>query len=90
MKIEYVWCRTVGHAWQEYYPLKKNPKYIAGVRLALECVRCSATRHDIVSLYDGRLLDRQYEYPEDYRMSEKLTRDEFRKLLISRAKRKTG
>lgn len=84
MKIEYIWCRTVGHAWQEFFPLKKKSTY--GTRLSLECVRCSTTRHDIVSWVDGSLLDRNYEYPEDYRMSEKLTRSEFRKLLIRRAK----
>lgn len=79
----YAECRTLGHAWERFTPTdKKRPRY--GVLLSLRCMRCPTERHDIAKRMDGSVLDRDYDYPDDYRMSaeQSLTRDQWRKVLI--------
>jgi hypothetical protein len=82
---EKVYCRTLGHSWDDYLPMKRPAKF--GDRLSFRCVRCATVRHDIVSWVDGQLLDRQYEYPDDYHLAEKFSRSEFRLVLINRRRK---
>ena len=86
LELSYVWCKTIGHAWDEFTPHMKRAQF--GYRLSLLCVRCTAERHDIVSIIDGRLLQREYRYPEGYKLAMKYSRDEFRKVLIQRIRRR--
>ena len=76
-------CRTYGHGWEEFTPLRRVRSSF-GERLSLLCVRCGTQRHDVVSWVDGSVLDRQYAYPEGYHLAEKVTRSEFRTALLHR------
>lgn len=78
---DYVRCRTYGHAWDDFLPMRKPAKF--GDRLSLRCIRCATERHDIVSWVDGSLLQREYQHPEDYAMAEHHTRAEFRATLMT-------
>jgi hypothetical protein len=68
LSVEYVQCRTWGHAWEDFIPDgKREPGW--GHRFSLRCVRCATERHDTIDSL-GRLSVRTYEYPEDYSLSE--------------------
>lgn len=80
LDFKMVMCKTIGHAWDEFTPLMKRSQM--GYRLSLLCVRCTTERHDIVSIVDGRLIQREYRYVEGYKLAYKYSRDEFRKVLV--------
>ena len=82
----YVMCRTLGHAWDDFIPMRKPAKF--GDRLSLRCIRCETERHDVVSWVDGSLLQREYQHPEGYAMAAKHTRAEFRATLMARRRAK--
>lgn len=65
-KPEYVRCRTLGHAWDDI-PVTRPPEF--GAAIDLRCIHCYTVRRDIVSRYSGRLISRQYTYPDEYKDS---------------------
>jgi hypothetical protein len=88
-------CRTLGHSWDDFIPMMKAPEF--GERLSFRCVRCTTERHDICSWVDGSLIQREYRYPDEYKLSEKYFRNDYRLALMNilkpkgtRSKRKTG
>jgi hypothetical protein len=72
-------CRTYGHAWN----LVELIRVSVGRALILDCARCTTRRTDDLNLA-GKLVGRVYAYAEGYHLDEKLSRDEFRKLLMKR------
>lgn len=82
LALDQVRCRTYGHGWDEFSPMRRPAKF--GDRLSLRCVRCGAERHDIVSWIDGALLQREYVYPEGYAIAERHSRADFRAALVNR------
>lgn len=70
LRLEYERCRVFGHAWEDFIPSGKRPAGW-GSRFSLRCVRCTTERHDVIDAL-GDLAERQYVYPDDY----KLARDE--------------
>lgn len=83
LDFKMVMCKTIGHSWDEFIPLAMKRSQM-GYRLSLLCVRCTTERHDIISIVNGSLIQREYRYPENYRLAIKYTRDEFRKVLVER------
>jgi len=67
MRFEYEKCRTWGHAWEDFIPNGKRPQGW-GMRFSLRCERCHTERHDVIDSI-GELSQRQYVYPDDYRLS---------------------
>jgi hypothetical protein len=79
-------CRTVGHAWDQFYPQGMLPPSF-GWRFSLRCTRCTSERHDLVSPTDGTLLSRAYYHADGYRLEkgvERPTREELRSDLFQR------
>lgn len=76
-------CHVYGHAWDEFYPDDMGIP-LFGWRLSLRCTRCATERHDIVDGH-GRLAQRRYIYPDDYRMAadETPTREELRQAMLT-------
>lgn len=69
-------CRVLNHAWDEYVPAaKRKPPF--GWRLSSICVSCTTERHDIIGAA-GQVISREYEYPNDYLLSFKLSRADAR------------
>lgn len=56
-------------------------------RLVWRCSRCGTVRHDLLA-WDGRVLQRQYDYPEGYRALEVYELTEVRLALVARAHRR--
>lgn len=79
---EFLKCKVVGHAWDEFIPHRKPPKF--GDLMAWLCVRCQTERHDIVSWADGGLVAREYRYPEGYQLAERYRRQELRLTMLRR------
>lgn len=77
--IEYITCRTISHAWDEFHPMMRPPEF--GWRLSLRCTRCTMERHDLISRVTFELLQRYYVPPEGYSMGYKVSLSELRKLL---------
>ena len=77
-------CRTVGHAWDTFTPLRKAPAF--GELLAFRCVRCTTERHDTVSWVDGSLVQREYRYPDNYKLAERYFRNDYRLALMKTLK----
>jgi len=65
-EASYQMCRTVGHAWDPFYPVTDKPAM--GWRLSLRCTRCTSERHDLISPTTGDVLQRLYAWPDDYRL----------------------
>jgi hypothetical protein len=81
-------CRIYRHAWDEFYPDDLGvPLY--GWRLSLRCTRCTTERHDVID-HIGQLAQRQYIYPDGYRMArdETPTPDELRQNLYGNVRLK--
>ena len=67
LRLEYEKCRVWGHAWEDFIPDgKRQPGW--GSRFSLRCVRCATERHDVID-HLGDLSQRQYVYPDDYRLA---------------------
>lgn len=64
--VEYVECKTLGHAWEEFNPRDGSGLNGWDSRLTLRCTRCTSTRFDFID-YMGELGDRKYWRPDDYR-----------------------
>ncbi len=73
LRTQYLLCRrsVLGHVWDPFQDNEKAPAQF-GTRFSLRCVRCMTKRHDVRS-YRGELLHRQYEYPDDYKISGEVT-----------------
>lgn len=82
---EMLMCRTVGHSWDSFIPMMRRPEF--GERMSFLCVRCTTERHDIISWINGELLQREYRYPDGYHLTEKYTRNDFRKEFLVRRRR---
>lgn len=65
--VEYVQCRLLGHAWENFIPFG-NARKLTGYGLTLRCTRCGTERFDEVNNLGG-LDRRRYDYPEDYRIA---------------------
>lgn len=83
-------CRTIGHAWDQYYPVGYDrPDY--GWRLDLRCLRCTTERHSVISHITGELIgNHQYVWPEGYSIEkgeDRPTRDQLRAHLYVRISR---
>lgn len=77
MRSEFLFCRTVLHAWEESVAddLEKPGD---GWRFSLKCMRCETRRHDVISYTTGELVRRTYDYPDGYKLDETVTRSELR------------
>lgn len=84
LRLEYERCRVFGHAWEDFIPAGKRPPGW-GHRFSLRCIRCTTERHDVIDAL-GDLSERQYVYPDDYRMAadETPTRQSLRLDLLAR------
>jgi hypothetical protein len=67
MRVEYEKCRIWGHAWEDFTPAGRRPPGW-GERFSLRCVRCATERHDVIDAL-GDLSQREYHYPDDYRLA---------------------
>lgn len=72
-------CRGVNHAWYDI-DADRNPSF--GYPMWLKCDSCGTIRKDIVDRH-GNVLDRQYDYPPDYKDSEGHSKADFRARLIA-------
>lgn len=82
--VEYLKCRSFGHAWDEFVPVGKRPGI--GFRFSLVCVSCGMERHDGIDV-NGNLATREYVQPKGYKLDQGYTRAEFR-LVYERKRRK--
>lgn len=71
-------CRAVGHSWYEV-DADRPPAF--GYYFWVQC-DCGTIRKDILNRH-GQLLNRSYEYEDDYKDTEKFTRSDYRLRLIS-------
>jgi hypothetical protein len=88
MNLQFVECKTWGHAWDEYNAADNPPRGSFRWRMTLRCTRCYTTRHDYLDA-TGHVVSRKYGYADGYRDArgaEKPTRDEMR-IVIIRKKR---
>jgi hypothetical protein len=88
---EFVRCRTIGHAWDEIPPVVEVWRDTGGMAaLTLRCVRCGSMRHDLVSMSTGNVYGRKYDYEAGYNVArdERLTKQEYRLVMMRRGKRK--
>lgn len=83
LRDDYLFCRTVGHAWEEIVA-DDLPKPEFGWRFSVQCVRCHTHRHQIIDDRTGDSVNRSYDYPEGYQLDEKVTRSEWRMELVQR------
>jgi hypothetical protein len=77
MRAEYLRCRTLGHAWEDFIPHGVRPRW--GELQTWRCMRCATERHDVINAL-GALGHRHYVYPPDYKLAadDTPTRDAFR------------
>ena len=75
--VEFLRCRTWGHAWEDFVPL--NVKVSWGELWPLRCTRCGMERHDTINVH-GALGSRRYIQPDGYKLTadETPTREVFR------------
>ena len=59
-------CRTYGHEWERFNPLRQRPRW--GWPLSLRCIRCRTERHDAIDI-NGGLISREYLYPTGYEIA---------------------
>lgn len=80
---QFIECRTIGHAWDRYVDTDmRAPQY--GHRLSLRCTRCPTRRHDLVHRITGKVIERVYDYPDDYALAEKMNRAQWRRRYVQR------
>lgn len=65
-RVEFIECKTFGHAWDEYNPPAESLPDRTFDRIALRCTRCTTTRHDHFDK-SGEMVARRYSYPDGYR-----------------------
>jgi len=63
MKMNYLECRSLRHAWKHSVTLMEKSNL---VRLRFECMRCATTRDDVRARGNGRLQTRSYHHSEAY------------------------
>ncbi len=89
LRDNYLFCRAVGHAWQEAKP-KGLPELESGWYFVLKCSSCKTRRIDvignIIGANSGEMQRRKYDYPTGYRLSEKATRSQIREEIGKRRK----
>jgi hypothetical protein len=73
-------CRTIGHAWFE---IDTTTKSQVGWMFWLQCERCGTQRRDTINLR-GDLNSRNYVYAENYANSGKLTKQEYRAIVMQK------
>jgi hypothetical protein len=83
METEWVYCRTMLHAWDEIpydgeAPFRWRNASRGTTIIEVRCVRCGTLRYDVWSNVTGDLLERTYHTPEGY----SLPRAEGRKVLM--------
>lgn len=82
LPVEYLRCRAFGHAWEEFVPVGMGtPSF--GFRYSLRCGRCTTCRFDLIDVIGG-VADRQYAYPDDYKLDQPTDRAEIRLVLSQR------
>lgn len=86
---EYVRCRSWGHQWDDFQPLRRRAAW--GTLLSLRCERCSTQRHDTIDSR-GEVSSRQYVYPEGYEVAglsrgDRITAPELRREILTRMRR---
>jgi hypothetical protein len=81
----YLKCRAIGHMWDEWQPADmRTPEF--GIRYSLLCITCGTERHDLIDA-NGHPAQREYRYPDDYKMDFKITRAEAKLELFERKDR---
>lgn len=76
MPLEFVRCRTFGHAWDEFVPVgMRKPSF--GFRISLVCTSCGKERHDVIDQL-GQVAYRDYVDPDGYYLGYRVKRDEVR------------
>jgi hypothetical protein len=68
LKEEFVKCRSWGHEWDQFMPLRRKAAW--GTLLSLRCSRCTMERHDTID-YKGDVTAREYKAPEGYKLTGK-------------------
>lgn len=86
---EYVKCRSWGHEWDDFMPLRRRAGW--GTLLSLRCSRCGTERHDTIDA-QGDLSAREYKYPENYkaagtRQGDRITAAELRREVLHRIRK---
>lgn len=74
-EYEYLWCRTMGHDWEEWHT-EHEPEF--GYYEAVYCPRCTTERLFTISML-GEVIARRYIYPENYKMAFKFNAADFRR-----------
>lgn len=77
---DFLRCKAIGHA---LYDIEASRAPSFGYLMLYRCERCGTVRHDIVDRH-GTLAARWYDHPDGYREVDRLTRAEYRALLLER------
>ena len=83
-QVEFVKCRTLGHAWFDVPDdARWNSRRVWRYRLVLRCERCGMQRYDCIDAF-GNVGQRHYDAPEGYSYArdETPTRSEFRLMML--------
>jgi hypothetical protein len=81
----YLKCRGFGHRWDEFVPVGM-PAPSFGFRYALRCDSCTTERYDIIDATGG-VADRQYAYPDDYKLDVATDKAEIRLIYEARSRK---
>lgn len=73
---KYKKCRATEHHWQSYHPLRKSRM---GNAQSDVCADCTTVRSLVISRATGEIIDRNYDYPDDYKIAGGYTKSDFRK-----------
>ena len=65
LEDEFVKCRSWGHEWDTFAPLRRRASW--GTLMSLRCSRCSMERHDTIDA-NGDVSTRQYKPPPGYKL----------------------
>lgn len=80
------------HSWEQFAPINmRRPTF--GKRLSVICTRCTTERHDLISTFDGALLQREYRYPDGYRLTpgeQRPTANDRRLWFVTRRRRRSA
>jgi hypothetical protein len=86
---EFVKCRSWGHEWDDFMPLRRRAAW--GTLLSLRCTRCGAERHDTIDA-QGEISAREYKYPDGYKTAgsmrgDRVTAAELRREVLHRLRK---